>query len=107
MRVYAVDIVHQHPFFLSDALPHVRCLASTVLAVDLFGVIIVEMVDFIANHVLDAARILLGHIAHKVSPVGHGTDICIEHLNLIVGILKQQFGLGLKGCKLLVGVAII
>ena len=107
MRVYAVDIVHQHPFFLSDALPHVRCLATTVLAVDLLGVIIVEMVNFVANHVLDAARILLGHIAHKVATVGHGTDIGIQNLNLIVGILKQQLGLGLKCCKLLVGVTIV
>ena len=107
MGLDAIDIVHHHPLVLADALPHVRGLTTFRLCIDLFGVVVVEMVDFVRDHILDAAWILLSHVSHEVTAVGHRTDIGVEHLDLLVGVFKEQLGFGLQSREIFVGIAII
>ena len=47
MGTDAEDVVHHHPFVLADTFPHIRGLTTLRLCVYLFGVIVVEMVDFV------------------------------------------------------------
>ena len=103
----AVDIVHDDPLVLTDALPYVWSLTTTVLRVYLLSMVIIEMVDLVGNHVLDATRAFLCHIRHEVSSVRHRTDIGIERLDFIVGILEEQLRLGLQGGEGLVGIAVV
>ena len=107
MRINTIDVVHNHPFVLTYAFPDVRSLASSVLSVNLFGMIIVEMVYLITYHVLYATRILLCHIGHEITPVGHLADVCIKHLYLLVGIFEKQLGFCLQSGKIFVGIAIV
>ena len=102
----AEDVVHRHPFVLSDALPGVRRLAGSALPVDLLGVVGLVVVDLIGDHVLDAARILLRHIGHEIAPVGHRADVRVEHLDGGVGVLEHELGLGHERREILVRVAV-
>ena len=95
MRLDAVNVVHDHPLVLTNAFPHIRGLATASFRINLLSVIIVEVIDAIADHIFDASRILLCHIGHEVTAIRHRTDIGIEHLDLVVGIIEQQLGLGL------------
>ena len=105
--VDTVDVVHHDPLLLANALPDVRSLTACALGVNLLSMVVVEVVDAVRNHILDAAGVLLRHVGHEVTPVGHGADVGIEHLNRRVGILEQQLRLGLQGCERLVGIAVV
>ena len=107
MGINTIDIIHYDPFLFTDALPYIGGFTATILAIDLFSVIIVEMVDFIGNHILDAPRILLRYIGHEVAAVGHRADVSIKYLYLFVGIFKEQLRSRFQCREVLVGVAII
>ena len=107
MRIHTVDIIHNHPLVLTNAFPHVWCLTASVLAINLLRMIVVEMVNFITNHVFDTTGILLCYIRHKIATIRHGTDVGIKYLYLFVRILKKQLGLSFQCCKLLIGITII
>ena len=89
MRVNAIDIVHHNPFLLTYTLPYVWCFAAAVLAVYLFCMIIVEMVNFVAYHVLYTTRIFLSYVTHEIAAVGHWAYVGIQHLYLFVRIFKE------------------
>ena len=103
----AIDVVHHYPFVLANALPYVGSLAARALCVYLLSVVVVEVINLVANHILDAARIFLRHIGHEIATVWHGTDICIKHLNGGIRIFEKQLGFGLQSSKSLVGIAVI
>ena len=107
MGVDAINVIHDNPFLLTDALPHVRSLTSSALSINLFGMEIIKMIDAVANHILNACGIVLRHVCHKVTSVGHRTDVGINHMRGLVGIFKEQLRLCLQGGEGLIGVAVV
>ena len=103
----AVDIVHDDPLVLADAFPNVRSLATAVLGVYLLSMIVVEMVDLVGNHVLDAARTLLSHIGHEVTSIRHRTDVGVKCLDFLVGILKELLRFRIQGGEILIGITVV
>ena len=89
VRTDAVDIIHDNPFVLADALPYVGSLAGAVFRVNLLGMEVVKVVDAVGNHVLNACRIVLRYIGHEVASVGHRTYVSIKHLRGLVRILEE------------------
>ena len=48
----AIDIVHHHPFILSNPFPSVGSLATAPFGINLFVMIVVVGIDAVGNHVL-------------------------------------------------------
>ena len=103
----AEHVVHHYPLVLTDALPYVGCLAGAVLGVNLLDMVVVEVVNLVADHILDAAGVLLIDIRHEIAAVGHRTDVGIEHLHRRVGALEQQLRLRFERREGLVGIRVV
>ena len=103
----AKDVVHENPFVLSDNLVHRWSLASAFLIVYLLWLILIASVDVVADSHLDTPRVLLRTVSHAVASVGHRNDVGVKNLNVLIGILEEQFRLCDKFCELIVGVCVV
>ena len=102
----AEDVIHDYPLVFADTLPTIRGLASLGFSIDLLSMIVVEVIDLVRNHILDATRVFLCYVGHEITAIGHGTDVCIEHLDFGVWIFKQQFWFSNQCGEVFISIAI-